>query len=254
MAVNVAGQISPPANLKKAFVVALDIVESLVRTDAQPDHRLPSEAEMLLQYRVSRGTLREALRVLEHHGIIRIKPGPGGGPVVVPVSRDAFARSASLHFHVVRASYRDLFEARLIIEPAMARLVAQQQRHDVLERVTAVIELGRELRVAKRRDERRLGAVAALFHDELLHGSGNRILDLVGGSLLKLVVDASPDQRVYAARNNASFDSHEEIFRHLKRGNASSVERLVRDHIQELFDGYEETAPEFLSEFVRWRH
>jgi len=61
-----------------AFAVARDIAEHGLRSG----DRLPLEAEMVEQYHVSRESLREALRLLEAQGIVSIRRGPGGGPVV----------------------------------------------------------------------------------------------------------------------------------------------------------------------------
>ena len=55
--------------------------------------RLPLEAAMVEQYGVSRASLREALRLLEVQGLIRLKPGPGGGPVVGAVEAANLART-----------------------------------------------------------------------------------------------------------------------------------------------------------------
>jgi DNA-binding GntR family transcriptional regulator len=59
---------------------------------------------MLRRYQVARASLREALRILETHGLIRIKPGPGGGPVVSNGSTADFGRMATLFFQVAFAA------------------------------------------------------------------------------------------------------------------------------------------------------
>ena len=83
---------------------------------------------MMAEYGVGRGTLREALRILEVNGLIASRPGPGGGPVVMEASTHDFGRMASLFFNARGVTLRDLMEARLIMEPIAARLAAE--RHD----------------------------------------------------------------------------------------------------------------------------
>ena len=82
---------------------------------------------MLEKYQVGRASLREALRILEVQGIIAIRPGPGGGPMVAPFDSMNFARMTTLYLHLVGATYREVLEARIIMEPVMARLAAQRK-------------------------------------------------------------------------------------------------------------------------------
>ena len=82
---------------------------------------------MLERFQVGRASIREGLRLLEAYGVITIKPGHKGGPIVRDPDAIDLARTLSLFFRMVNASYRDLNEARLIIEPVMARQAAEKQ-------------------------------------------------------------------------------------------------------------------------------
>src|ERR1700710_1676577 len=68
---------------KTAMRVAQRIVDDVVRGGATTGSSLPPERIMLETYEIGRGTLREALRLLEFQGVITLKPGPKGGPVLV---------------------------------------------------------------------------------------------------------------------------------------------------------------------------
>ena len=100
--------------------VALEIVRDIVARELRSGDRLPLEAAMAAQYDVSRSSLREALRILEVQGLIRLKPGPGGGPVVGVVEAANLARTASLYFHLGGATYGDLIETQAMLEPLCA--------------------------------------------------------------------------------------------------------------------------------------
>src|SRR5579862_3784564 len=71
-----------PRTVKTAETVAAAIVRDIVARGLATGDALPSENAMLEHYRVSRASLREGLRLLEVQGLIRLKPGPGGGPLV----------------------------------------------------------------------------------------------------------------------------------------------------------------------------
>src|SRR5216684_960606 len=78
---------------KLSQVVAREIVRDMKGLKAAA--MLPQESVMLERYRVGRASLREALRILEVHGLIVIRAGPGGGPMVAPVRTRDFARMTS---------------------------------------------------------------------------------------------------------------------------------------------------------------
>src|SRR6185369_12916329 len=103
--------------LKTAEVVALEIVRSIVEQGLAPGDRLPLETEMLAHYRVSRSSLREALRLLETQGLIAIRPGPGSGTVVGKAAPHNLGRTMTLFFHMSHVTYNDLLDAWTSTEP-----------------------------------------------------------------------------------------------------------------------------------------
>src|SRR6266478_419143 len=113
-----------PRSGKISETIARDILDDIVVRKLPPGTMLASEAVMLDRYGVGRASLREALRILEIHGLIKIKPGPRGGPVVAEVTSSDLGRSATFFFHAVGATFADLLSARVAIEPMMARLAA----------------------------------------------------------------------------------------------------------------------------------
>ena len=95
--------------LKTSETVARDIVHSVVAGGLGQGDSLPSEARMLEQYGVSRESLREGLRLLEAQGLITLRRGPGGGPVVGAVDPANLGRASTLYYHLVGATYGELF-------------------------------------------------------------------------------------------------------------------------------------------------
>ena len=65
---------------KSAMLVAERIVQDALREGIGPGDALPLEKSMLLRYAIGRGTLREALRLLEFQGVILLKPGMHAKP------------------------------------------------------------------------------------------------------------------------------------------------------------------------------
>ncbi|WP_448638442.1 FadR/GntR family transcriptional regulator [Geodermatophilus sp. URMC 63] len=123
--------------LKAAEVVARDVVRSITAAGLQPGDSLPSEAQMLQQYGVSRESLREGLRLLEVQGMISIRRGPGGGPVVGTVDTANLGRMQALFFHLAGATYDELFEAWVFAESTLARMAAMNPDAALREQVMA---------------------------------------------------------------------------------------------------------------------
>ena len=99
-----------PANENRAWLsmeraekvpemVARRILREIVDRGLTEGDRLPSEAVMLARFGVGRASLREALRILETHGLIRIKPGPQGGPVVTEPTAADYGQTTTLYLH-----------------------------------------------------------------------------------------------------------------------------------------------------------
>src|SRR5215469_10118495 len=86
----------------------------------------PPERAMLETYATGRGTLREALRLLEFQGVIALKPGPGGGPILLNPAASHLASTLQLLMQLSQAPYRVVVEARLALEPAISRAAAEQ--------------------------------------------------------------------------------------------------------------------------------
>lgn len=113
---------------KVAFKLAHDIVAGGM---VEGDH-LPREAELVDHYGVSRESIREALRLLEAQGMVSIRRGPGGGPIVGRAESSNLARTMTLYFHLSGSTYDELLHAWFDLEPGVAaRAAANPDREEV---------------------------------------------------------------------------------------------------------------------------
>ena len=78
----------PKSIRKRSDLVADQIKEAIISKKLPPGERLSDEKDFLKTYRVSKGTMREALKSLEVQGLVNIKTGPGGGASVARVSAE----------------------------------------------------------------------------------------------------------------------------------------------------------------------
>jgi GntR family transcriptional repressor for pyruvate dehydrogenase complex len=119
------GEVSVLGPLKAAEIVARAIVGDIQSNGLAPGACLPSEAAMLEQYGVSRESLREGLRLLEVQGMITIRRGPGGGPIVGAVDAAHLGRVSALFYNMAGATYEELFEAWVWAESELAERAAR---------------------------------------------------------------------------------------------------------------------------------
>src|SRR6266705_1264525 len=109
---------------KAAMLIAQRIVRDIVRSGMTSSDLLPPERVMLETYETGRGTLREALRLLEFQGVISLKPGPGGGPVLMSPAASHLAGTLMLVMQLNQAPVREILAARAVLEAVVARLAA----------------------------------------------------------------------------------------------------------------------------------
>src|SRR6267142_105801 len=100
--------------------------------------RLPPERELAEKFVVSRTSVREALRALESLGLIDIRPGEG--TFVREVSIDALVGPLALLMTSQREAIGELFEARRVLEPAIAALAASRATPDRSEEHTSELQ------------------------------------------------------------------------------------------------------------------
>lgn len=240
---------APRRAAKISEVVAADVVRDVVARGLVVGNHLPSESAMLEQYGVGRESLREALRLLEVQGLITIKRGPGGGPVVAGVDPSYLARNSALYFHLSGATYDEVMVTWQVLEPAVA---AQVARHPDRAEVRRVMATHLEA-LAPGVDAQRFLTGTTGFHTSLAQLSGSRVLVLLLRAISHIVVE-----HVLGAlhpldeRDTIELD-HAAIARAICDGRASKSQRLMVEHIEHIRESCQRRCPERMQELVEWR-
>lgn len=161
---------------KAAERIAKSIVREIQKRKLHPGDKLISEQKMVERYGVARGSLREALRFLELQGVLRLKSGPGGGPVVEAPNGQHLAGTLALLLQFGGAPFRSIIETRLAIEPGIAALAATRASDQDLQALRRCLDSMAEC-VG---DATVFQEQNRVFHDLVAFASGN----LVFGFLL----------------------------------------------------------------------
>lgn len=228
--------------------IARQILRDIQIQGLGPGDRLPPEAIMLERFDIGRGSLREALRILEVNGLVTIKTGPGGGPVIAAASAAAFGQMWTLHLQSIGATYRELLEARVELESGLARRAAEMKSEESTAMIRAALEEGAQ----PLRDDSVYAMVTSGFHSAVCVAGSNPVLALTANSIQSIWSQRvttflfAPDERptVHA--------EHEEIARAIEAGEARLAEDLMRSHLRHYQDYCEQRYPARMDDIVDW--
>ncbi len=215
---------------KLAEVISSRIREEIVTRGWPVDTVLGSETELLARYRISRAVLREAVRLLEHHSVARMRRGPGGGLLVTRPDPQASIETIALHLEYRRVGGEDLRVVRDAIElGALERVLARADpaAEPLLRAAVAHVTDGPPGDPAK----------ADVFHTELARLSGNPVLALFLRIITELfrrhtsVQDQPPpgDEAADEVRH-----VHERILAAVLDGDAGLARHRMRRHLEAL--------------------
>ena len=237
--------------MKTSEGVARDIVRDIVRRRLRTGDGLPHEAAMIEQYGVARESLREALRLLEVQGLIRLKRGPGGGPVVGQIDPANLGRTSTLYYHVAGATYRELFDAWVLTERLQAEQAAlSSDREAVRNAMEPYFQA-----LADEPDDETIEAFALLhaeFHAVVASLMRNSVLELLLQTVGQIVthhVVLHADPRTV---RDAIADDHRAVARAISLGHHQRAASLMQDHILAMADIYGAALGSRTHEFIEW--
>ncbi len=211
-----------------------------------PGALLDPEHVMVETYGAARATVREALRYLEMQGALRIKAGPGGGPVVHVPDSGHLASALSLQLQFAGASLRSIMDARVSIFPVLAGQAAERATRQEIAALRQCVDRLDDCA----EDFEAWSFEARRFHEQIAIASKNLVLGLL--------VDAL--HRMYA-RSSVLFDLKERLasIRHMRlllacieKGDATAARVESRKMLAAAAASTEKKAAELLDEPINW--
>ena len=219
---------------KAAELVAAKIRGQIVSGALPEGTALPPEAELVARYGVSRPTLREAFRILESELLVVVRRGVKGGALVRTPSVEVAARSAQALLQYRGATLADVHQARIMLEPPAAAMLAEQRNAGALAALEAVHE---QEMAARTNDEIRL--LGGGFHHMVVEQAGNRTLSLLSAMVQQIIdlqtarrlvlEETRTAQRKHRAQGHAD---HARLLELIRAGAATEAERFWRQHLE----------------------
>lgn len=200
--------------------------------------RLPSERALAEQYGVSRNTLREALRSLEHAGLLTLHKGAQGGARIAQRGDQAVTTGLQDLFHLGAIQPAQLTEARLWLESVVVREACRRATPADIEALQRNVE---EASAAMAAGDFPLRAEKNIeFHRLLARMAGNPIMEVLVNAVLDVLrgfirsIGEFPNHHVLPSRRR--------FIAHLQAGDAeaavaemeASLKRLQRSYLSRL--------------------
>jgi GntR family transcriptional repressor for pyruvate dehydrogenase complex len=224
---------------KMAEVIVKRLRRQIVRGELVEGETLPSEQELQARFGVSRPTLREAFRILESESLITVRRGAHGGALVRVPDTDVAARYAALILEHRATTLDDVYEARIVIEPAAVGLLAAKRTEDDV----------RQLRDALAEHDalldqpNRLIRSHTAFHALLIELTGNQTLQVLAGMVQRIIdlanwqhVEADAGTPEYATATHRGLRAHHRVVDLIEAGAPGEATALWRKHLAEARD------------------
>jgi DNA-binding FadR family transcriptional regulator len=224
----------PGPKRSRPVQVADQIKRWVVERDLKQGDKLPNEAEMIGLFTVSKGTVREALRILEAQGLIQTRTGPGGGSFVGKVSEDRALSLLGNYFYFENLSLADVYQMRKVLEPELAASLAGKLTDSQLNALADLV--GTHPEPARSPEEEKREHIASLaFHARLAAYSGNRLLGFMIAFMARILTEMTVYRKLYDVPNHELWRrgrQHQlDLVAALRAGDAPAARRIMVSHM-----------------------
>ena len=221
------GRIKVP---KSSDVLAERLKQEILSDGYRPGAALPTERELVSTTGLSRGSVREALRILEAQGLVNTRAGRYGGTTVTQPTNDQLAGHINLYIKGRSVTLSALVEVRLALEPMVAALAATRRTEGDLATLRAVAD---RIKWAADNDLNAFLEENVNWHEAIAAASHNDLLFAFATSVSGLMFEASQIKEFASAdvRERVLF-AHTRIFEAIEAGDADLARRRVERDVQ----------------------
>ena len=190
--------------------------------------QLPSERELAETFKVSRTSVREALRALETQGLMVTRTGMG--TFVADLPTESLVELLAKLLIEAKDALADIFEMRKLIEPQIAALAAERASKSDIEGMREILK--------KQRDQISQGVMAveadAEFHFSIGQATQNQALQKLVSGLMELLSHSREESLQTPGRSEDSLASHERILSAIENHDRNSARKAMLNHIEKV--------------------
>lgn len=224
---------------KMAEVIVDRLRRQIVRGELAEGEALPSEHELQARFGVSRPTLREAFRILESESLISVRRGARGGALVRVPDTDVAARYTAFVLEHRGTTLADLYEARIVLEPAAVGLLAVKRSSDDLVLLRRALAEHDALVDQPQRSIRTHTA----FHALLVELTGNQTLHVLATMIQRIIeranwkrVESDAGSAAHTVASRRGLKAHHRVVDFIESGDVVRSTELWRMHLVEARD------------------
>ena len=212
----------------KVYEEVAQQIERLILKKLRPGDKLPSERELAEMLRVSRSSIRDAIRGLELMGLV--EPRQGAGTIVREVSAELLPNPFANALKRRRELVSELLDFRKMLEPPLAARAATHASSDEIAEMDDIL---------RRQEEKQVQGDAAVaedaeFHYSIALASGNSVVLKVLDILMDLLRDTRERSLQVEGRAQKSLAGHRRILAAIKRHDGDAAKSAMRRHIEDV--------------------
>jgi GntR family transcriptional repressor for pyruvate dehydrogenase complex len=207
----------------------LDLIEN---GKLKQGDQLPSERELTEIFKVSRTTVREAIRTLESMKLLQSRQG--NGTYVLASNEEDLVQPLAAALFNAKDDIRHIFYVRKIIEPHVAELAAENATAQEIEEMEEIL---RRQEICVEKGENIIETDSA-FHNLMAGATKNRVMERLTAALVDFLkqsrehylLDVEPGNN----RPERSLEGHKQVLAAIKKGDCEAAQRLMLQHLEEI--------------------
>jgi GntR family transcriptional repressor for pyruvate dehydrogenase complex len=224
--------LTPIPRNKLAEMVARQLLSAVRAQGLAPGERIPSERELMTAFGVGRSTIREAVNGLAMLGALEIRHGQGAFVANPKAGTEA---PQAVAIALARGVTRDLFEARRVLEPHVARLAAARRTDADLR------ELARALSDHEQAIAEGTPAVepSVRFHVMIGEAAHSEVLAGFVASAAQIMTARGPVLEAEPGYREWEIEQHRSVFEPIEAGDPEAAEERMRTHLDAVIPRHE---------------
>ena len=212
----------------RLYESVIEQIMNLIKNNKlKPGDKLPPERELAEKLSISRGSLREAFRVLESRGLIKSKPG--GGRYIREIRKNGHNSTENIILSLEKSSILELLEAREMFEVKIAEITAQRVTPEDIKSIEKALNKMNEEEGLK--DDKKTESDTE-FHLAIASASHNFVFVNIIKLHLDLLRNTREKTQQIPGRREERWREHQAILQAIKEHNSKKAGEAMLKHLR----------------------